>query len=925
MSSSTLAAGLRCLRDKLASQQRNEENDEQLLHAFTTRRDDSAFAVLVRRHGPMVLHVCRRVLGHQHDAEDAFQATFLVLARNAASLRDKTALASWLHGTAYRTAMKAKQTAVRRRKHEEQTPARPPTNPSDELLWREVRVLLDEEIARLPEVYRSAFVLCCLENLSQAEAGRRLGLKERTVSNRLAAARKRLSRRLARRGVELTALLAATTLASGMPAGLMAKTVEAASARGVSAAVAELVQGAASAVVASKVKIGAVMVLVMSLLGGGGVYFLASPQRQQGQPLLALQADEQTNRSSRAAKRETAETVEIRGSVLDPDGKPAAGARVSVDPRTSDEKPMDATTTGKDGRFSLTLPRTRLVEPETKFPLQDVRILATAKGYGLDWRDVLLDDAGKEMTLRLVNDDVPIEGRILSLEGKPLAGVKVRIRGIQTFPRDDLDRALDAKRRGNQIFMSTEVRRLWYLHHLPNPSLMATTGADGRFRLEGVGRERIITLNVEGPGIHYHSFNAMTRRAATVRGPHKNDILYGATFEYTVKPSRLIRGTVREKGTGKPLAGIHINGLGSTAEAATDEQGRYELPGCPKESRYGIVAKPRQGAPYFGASIYVSDAPGLGPLTIDLELTRGIPCEGKVLDEAGKAVPGEVHYCALWPNPNLPDDAGVGRVNIDPDSWSAVHTDGTFQCVVMPGCGCLAFSAAQPKRYQKACVDPSTIKADGDKRYLIFRGGEASGSLLVQEHYQAIRLIKPEKETKRISETLRVAAASLVQGAVLDAEGKPLTDVRIRNLMHGQGWETLPSEKFSVHGVNPLRPQRLYFIHDARRLIGSVEIRGTETKPLAVRLQPWAGVRGRLLDKEGNPLRAIRVLGSEFMMEDGRTDDQGRFRLDGLIPGLRYDFHFAQKSGFSETLRKGFVGKPGEVYDLGDIRARMLR
>src|SRR5215472_6898794 len=130
MSSSALAAGLRHLRGKLAAQEHREDSDEQLLHAFTSRRDDSAFAALVRRHGPMVLHVCRRVLGHQQDAEDAFQATFLVLAGNAAALRKKTALASWLHGIAYRTAMKAKQSAARRRVHEGQVRSRPSADPA---------------------------------------------------------------------------------------------------------------------------------------------------------------------------------------------------------------------------------------------------------------------------------------------------------------------------------------------------------------------------------------------------------------------------------------------------------------------------------------------------------------------------------------------------------------------------------------------------------------------------------------------------------------------------------------------------------------------------------------------------------------------------------------------------------------------------
>src|SRR6266446_10604429 len=194
MNGSALAAEVRCLRGRLALQFCGKESDEQLLQAFQSRGDERAFAGLVHRHGPMVLHVCRRVLGHEQDAEDAFQAAFLVLARNAAALRKKSSHASFLHGIAYRTAMKAKQAAARRRKHENQAPTRRPAGPVDDLSWREVRALLDEEISRLPEAYRSVFILCCMESLSQVEAARRLGLKVRTVSSRLAQARTRLRR-----------------------------------------------------------------------------------------------------------------------------------------------------------------------------------------------------------------------------------------------------------------------------------------------------------------------------------------------------------------------------------------------------------------------------------------------------------------------------------------------------------------------------------------------------------------------------------------------------------------------------------------------------------------------------------------------------------------------------------------------------------
>jgi RNA polymerase sigma factor (sigma-70 family) len=931
MSRSALAAGVRQLRAKLACQERSEERDEQLLHDFTTHRDDAAFAVLVRRHGPMVLRVCKRVLGQEQDAEDAFQATFLILASKAATLRRKSALASWLYGTAYRIALKSKQSAQRRRKHEVKAAVRPSIDPGDELLWREVRALLDAEIARLPDKYRSVFVLCCLEELSQAEAGRHLDLKEGTVANRLAEARKRLSQRLARRGVELTAVLSAATLATStsqaLPAKLIATAIEAASATAtgegleglVSASALGLVRSMATAIVVSKAKAATALLLTAILLAGAAVWICrtsAIPQTSEPQKEPAKSPLVETKDRQKPPGNKNRDVM-VTGRVVAPEGKPAADARVSLDLRTEDEKPIVSTTTGKDGSFSFALSRSRLIDPQTRFPLRSVRILATAKGYGFDWLDVPLDNAGKEATLRLVKDDVPIEGRILSLEGRPLSGIKVRIKAIRAFPRGDLDRGLDAMRKGNPIFEGTEVRFLWYPNYLPDPSLMTTTGADGRFLLEGIGSERIVTLNVEGPGIHYHSFNAMTRRAAAVRGPYKDDIL-GAAFDYTVKPGRLIRGTVREKGSGRPLAGIHIRGLDSTAYVTTDEQGRYELPGYAKEDKYGVVASPNQGAPYFGASNFVPDTPGLGPLTADLELMRGIPCEGRVLDEAGRGVPGEVRYCPLGRNPNVP-------VNVEPDSWAKVHADGTFRCIVLPGCGCLAYQAVERNRYQRACVDPATIKATGDKRYLHMQTTATSGGLLVQEDYHAIRLLKPTKETNKISEILRVVDAPTAHGTVVDTQGKPLTDVRVRDSGRGQGWETLPSEKFSVHGVNPLRPRRLYFIHDARRLIGSVEVKGTETKPLTVQLQPWAGVRGRLLDKEGNPLRNFKVLSSEFMVEKGHTDAQGRFRLDGLVPGLRYDLDFVKPSGLGDTLRKGFVGKPGEVHNLGDLRVQPPR
>jgi RNA polymerase sigma factor (sigma-70 family) len=209
-------------------------SDAQLVERFVTSRDEAAFELLVRRHERLVLNVCRRALRDSHDVEDAFQATFLVLVRKAASIGKRESVAAWLYKVAYRVALRARAGAAQRAAHER--PADLPALPAPEgpdAAWRELRPLLDQEVSRLPEKYRVPVVLCYLESRTYDEAARELGCSRGTVSTRLTRARELLRRRLVRRGLTLSAALVGPFLVeraapAAVPARLTAGTVRAA-------------------------------------------------------------------------------------------------------------------------------------------------------------------------------------------------------------------------------------------------------------------------------------------------------------------------------------------------------------------------------------------------------------------------------------------------------------------------------------------------------------------------------------------------------------------------------------------------------------------------------------------------------------------------------------------------------------------------
>ncbi|HEY7154359.1 MAG TPA: sigma-70 family RNA polymerase sigma factor [Gemmataceae bacterium] len=943
MSSSALTAGVRGLRDRLAAQRDQHASDEQLLHAFTTRREESAFAVLVHRHGPMVLHVCRRVLGHEQDAEDAFQATFLVLARTAAALRNKTALASWLHGTAYRTAMKAKQSAARRRKHEGQATPRPPADPSGELLWREVRTLLDEEVARLPEIYRSAFILCCLESISQAEAARRLGVKEGTVSSRLTEARKRLQLRLSRRGVELTALLAATALttetASALPTVLLTKAI-----RGVvSPAVAALADSVSTILSAGKIKLAAAFVLVASVLTSAGWWAYRRPAAPSAQLAELPIANASDKPKTTPPKREAAKTVEIHGRVLGPDGKPKAGAKLLLLGR--DKKIVELGVTAADGLFSVLVPK------EAKHRC----LIARTDDTGIDICSASNLKAGKPVEMHLVKDQ-PIRGRVVNTEGKPVAGVRVAATNVNIYPNNSLDRFLAHWK--NRSFGVNPLGGGFGVGDAAAVLFAATTDAEGRFVLHGLGEERFIPLRLSGAGLAEAELWVVTRpnfdpkpfNQAVLDNTSKDRLqylgqgrsLHGPDVTFVAEPEKILRGIVKEADTGKgrPNVLVHLyQRRGVELQARTDAKGRYEIRSARKAKSYNLVVPSDPLTGYIGYQIKAEDTPGYQPVAADITVKKGVIITGKMIDRAtGKPVDGHMTFDALRDNPFVKEYPGF-----DSTSWysvGATDANGVFRIVTIPGpvllMGGPSFHTPEFK-YKRSVVDPKYRQYFREEPHEIAYYLPGGGYSLILGIYFKVLEIKPDAKVIEQDVVLERLPALTVQ--IQDTDGKPLTHVYVVGITdQGAYPEQFAESSGSVYGVQPGKPRAVIFYHPMRKLAGTITLKGDEKQPVAVKLRPAGAIKGRLLDADGKPLAGVRIdlsyhrLRADAMhrcIQDYKqieTDAKGAFTFDNAIPGITFDLSFRRGRQRFERETKpadpAIQVEPGECRDVGVIKLK---
>jgi hypothetical protein len=575
---------------------------------------------------------------------------------------------------------------------------------------------------RLPDIYRLPLLLCYLEGRSRDEAAGLLGCSVGALHGRLERGRDRLRERLTRRGITLSAGLfsavaVGSATATAAPEPVIQGLLAAATGSSVAPRVAALVRGFSPTTLGGA-KLLALTVLAVGLLGAGlGLGTLrplpAAPAPSLAAPIVALAAP-----LPEKAPNPDIKPIAVSGKVVGPDGKIVRGAKLFV--FDSEEwKPAPQGEANIDGAFTFELP-----------PIAGHRayryVVASAPqlGFGCDWVGVPpATDPLRNVVLKLPRD-IPIQGRIVDLEGKPVAGAQVRVTDLQTNKDDSLSEFVRLwskdKERQQEAFRAILGKRL-FVKNATAHHFSATTGSDGRFTLAGLGSDRCPQLDISAPGkASMVCLVPLRADFEPASGGFTGSLVVGSKFTLPLAPSKLITGVVRDEATNKPLPGVHIRGqvdlnddtrfLNSwvilpEVETITDAEGRYTLDGLPKGGNYILAASPKAGDGIVHGFISRRDnVIGATPIRGDFALPRGIVLTGQITDrKTGKGVRGYVFYRPLESNPwedehPITGSPGIGPWVSDMGSWTDV--EGRFRLTAEPGAGILHVQVLDRPEYE---------------------------------------------------------------------------------------------------------------------------------------------------------------------------------------------------------------------------------
>ncbi len=964
MATATAAKVIQQIRKLAAVEDRSHQTDRQLLECFVDRQDESAFHALVRRHGPLVLGVCRRVLRHEQDAEDAFQATFLILARKAASIGKKDSLCGWLYKVAYHAAIKARLRATPRtprldseplsaRSDAELCKATHPASrdPLDELTGRELLAVLDEEMQRLPERLRVPLIHCYLQGQTRDQAARQLGWSLSTLQRRLEQGRERLRGRLERRGVALSmGLLVAgvsqSASAGALPSVLISATVKAAmlvvageiaAAGAISAPALALTNAVLRSLFTTKVKIATVVLLAAGLIGVGvgaitqqvlaqrqgqhsanWVAGAASSKPRQSVRHLVFQDSAPATRTQARAEKERPDEKQmtVSGRVLGPNGKPVPEALVALltyqkDQRgmpTEENLQMDVLDQGKtDGEGKIHFKVARVAPPMNDLEILSGQLIASAEGYAVGLEGVDLNAERAEVVIRL-KPERPLRGRFIDLQGAGIKGIQVRVAAVME------------KREPKRVvaMQPSKPLPLW-----PEPLV---TDAEGRLVIRGFAKGQMLFLGIRD--------DRFSQQSLEIDGDTDDQ---PKEFTTTLTPAQRIQGRVIYADTGQPALNAQVRVKGQFPFTAhTDKDGRYRLNVGWDQWTNFIDALPPPGEPYLGRVQRLEKPKGGAILQVDLTLPRGVVVRGKVTEAAtGKPVKGaEVYYFALRSNQEELQRKGLTLGGV----YSVrSRTDGSFQIVVLSGQGTLLVEGPAPDY---------VLMEIGQNQLFENKPGGARWYV----HALLPLNLKQTDDPQEVAVQLRPGVT--VKGTVAGPEGQTVSGVRMFSRLNtsaamGIKYEVrpvpLPKAGFEFKGCDPEKPYPVIFLDEKNQWGTVVELSGkiADGNPMTVRLARCGSAVARFVNPEGKPVvghwpevemlitpgprisdqglltaDAVPLCNSyrqHYQFGKPRTDALGRCTFPALIPGVTYSI---EKDGHHFD----FTAKSGETLDLGDIR-----
>jgi RNA polymerase sigma factor (sigma-70 family) len=928
-------------------------SDQDLLRRFIRNRDELAFERIVRRHGPLVLGVCRRVLRNDHDAEDAFQATFLVLVRKAAALRSPGSLANWLYGVANRTAMEIRRAGVRRRAKE--ALVMPRTQPVDKAPI-DFRVAFDEELSLLPDKYREALLLCDLQAKTRREAALELSCAEGTVASRLARGRALLAQRLSRRGIGISVgAVAAAALNENaiaqVPLSLTMNTTKAAAllAAGhpisgiVSASIAAATEGALKSMFMIKLKMLASMLMVLTagICSAGLLYQVAAAAYPAGDtPALAQAKDTEADQSTT-----------VTGTVVDERGAPVAG--VAIETRGRSHQSLKATS-DREGKFLIAL------------------------GDWPHYAPLVADDGSGRMGLLKVDQkDTPRSG--LTIRLLPSKEVKTRV--------------VDGR---DQPIMGSKV--VLVLADL-STSFAGVTAADGTVSLRYPREAEVgfVMALKSGAGFDYASTLVAKRERERKALPDQ--------VKLRLTGSRTVRVKAVDSSE-RPVAGLmiypwyiekpgsmedaNIGGCDAVA-ARTDADGVAKFDWLPGDFTKGIsFLSSSNEFSYVEIPVVRSETP-VERLT--MPVLRKVKLSGRVVLPDGRPA-GNIGIAASGAGPAFHNFNGETRTLADGSYEMLVNSEEAYVIKVVderwaaPGrIGVLAredqpvanldFTLAEgtilrgtvtvgpanrPNPEESILIHesggqiPQEIRKPGDRTYheVYFhrsqmtnaRGeyrfclGPGTYKLYSRSDAREAKTIVI-KDQREIVEDFHSARAEwgMLNGKVIDQNGKPVAGAKIAGAyMRPVGWRNLESVSgadgsFKVRWVQV--PTALFANTPDHKLAGIVRIDADE-QDVTIRVGPTARAAGRLLSAAGEIAAngevhsGIRIPSdsdkpdSAYSNRFGRSaqsDAAGRFVIEGLVPGEEYEFDLGHDEKSGRILHLA-TAKPvkAEIIELGDVR-----